>query len=143
MREPLAPPHGDAPHVDPPSRFFFCRYNRCSFFGPRGQPVPAPRARERRLPGGARAGSTAAAAQPARDVRHPFPVSAPARRTPRRAMQSHTISPSAGSFVMRRIGAFVAATWLAAAILYLGRHSVPMIALSGVVALAGFDLAKP
>ncbi|HTH58805.1 MAG TPA: hypothetical protein VL689_01465 [Paraburkholderia sp.] len=44
---------------------------------------------------------------------------------------------------MRRIGAFVAALWAAALILYLGRHSVPMIALSGVVALAGFDLAKP
>jgi hypothetical protein len=44
---------------------------------------------------------------------------------------------------MLRIGIFVAATWAAAAILYFGRHSVPMIALSGVVALAGFDLAKP
>lgn len=44
---------------------------------------------------------------------------------------------------MQRIGAFVAATWVAAVILYFGRHSVPMIALSGVVVLAGFDLAKP
>jgi len=44
---------------------------------------------------------------------------------------------------MRRIGVFVAASWLAAAMLYFGRHSVPMIALSGVVALAGFDLSKP
>ena len=44
---------------------------------------------------------------------------------------------------MRRIGAFVAASWLAAAVLYLGRHSVPMIALSGIVVLAGFDLSKP
>lgn len=44
---------------------------------------------------------------------------------------------------MRRIGAFFISSWLAAAILLLGRHSVPMIALSGVVAFAGFDLFRP
>jgi hypothetical protein len=44
---------------------------------------------------------------------------------------------------MKQIGAFFAASWAAAAMLYLGRHSVPMIALSGVVALAGFDLFRP
>ncbi|AIO69002.1 hypothetical protein DM82_5980 [Burkholderia oklahomensis] len=45
--------------------------------------------------------------------------------------------------IMKRIGAFFIATWSAAAILYLGRHSVPMIAMSGVVALASFDLFRP
>lgn len=44
---------------------------------------------------------------------------------------------------MQRIGAFFISSWLAAAILLLGRHSVPMIALSGVVAFAGFDLFRP
>ncbi|WP_122887593.1 hypothetical protein [Burkholderia pseudomallei] len=44
---------------------------------------------------------------------------------------------------MKRIGAFFIATWIAAALLYLGRHSVPMIAMSGVVAFAGFDLLRP
>ena len=47
------------------------------------------------------------------------------------------------SFIMRRMGAFFISTWLAAAILFLGRHSVPMIALSGVVAFAGLDLFRP
>ncbi|WP_270957390.1 hypothetical protein [Burkholderia pseudomallei] len=45
--------------------------------------------------------------------------------------------------IMKRIGAFFIATWTAAALLYLGRHSVPMIAMSGVVAFAGFDLLRP
>jgi hypothetical protein len=49
----------------------------------------------------------------------------------------------AGSFIMRRMGAFFISTWLAAAILFLGRHSVPMIALSGVVAFAGLDIFRP
>jgi MFS superfamily sulfate permease-like transporter len=44
---------------------------------------------------------------------------------------------------MRRIGAFFVSTWLAAAILFLGRHSVPMMALSGVVVFAGLDLFRP
>lgn len=44
---------------------------------------------------------------------------------------------------MRRMVAFFASTWLAAAILYLGRHSVPMMALSGVVVFAGLDLFRP
>lgn len=44
---------------------------------------------------------------------------------------------------MWRVGAFVAASCAAAAMLYPGRHSVPIIALSGVLVLAGFDLAKP
>ncbi|WP_233871584.1 hypothetical protein [Paraburkholderia adhaesiva] len=46
-------------------------------------------------------------------------------------------------FIMRRIGAFCLSTWLAAAILFLGRHSVPMIAVSGVVAFAGLDIFRP
>jgi MFS superfamily sulfate permease-like transporter len=44
---------------------------------------------------------------------------------------------------MRRMGAFFVASWLAAAVLFLGRHSVPMIALSGVIVFAGFDLFRP
>jgi MFS superfamily sulfate permease-like transporter len=44
---------------------------------------------------------------------------------------------------MRRIAAFFVSTWLAAAILYLGRHSVPLMALSGVVVFAGLDLFRP
>ena len=44
---------------------------------------------------------------------------------------------------MARIGAFCVASWLAAAILYFGQHSVAMIALSGVVAFGGFDLLRP
>lgn len=45
--------------------------------------------------------------------------------------------------VMKRIGAFFIASWSAAAMLYLGRHSVPMIAMSGIVVFAGFDLLRP
>jgi hypothetical protein len=45
--------------------------------------------------------------------------------------------------VMARIGAFCAASWLAAAILYFGQHSPAIIALSGVVVLGGFDLLRP
>lgn len=44
---------------------------------------------------------------------------------------------------MRSMGAFFISTWLAAAILFLGRHSVPMMALSGVVVFAGLDLFRP
>jgi MFS superfamily sulfate permease-like transporter len=44
---------------------------------------------------------------------------------------------------MRSIGAFCISTWLAAAVLVLGRHSVPMIALSGVIVFAGLDLFRP
>ncbi|MFX1736163.1 hypothetical protein PXJ20_05990 [Paraburkholderia sp. A1RI_3L] len=44
---------------------------------------------------------------------------------------------------MKRIGAFFVASWLAAATLYLGRHSVPFMALSGVIVFAGLDLLRP
>ncbi|AOK02705.1 hypothetical protein QZM46_26345 [Burkholderia vietnamiensis] len=44
---------------------------------------------------------------------------------------------------MARIGAFCLTTWLAAAILYFGQHSLAMIALSGVVVFGGFDLLRP
>lgn len=44
---------------------------------------------------------------------------------------------------MRRMGAFFVSTWLAAAMLFLGRHSVPMMALSGVLVFAGLDLFRP
>lgn len=47
------------------------------------------------------------------------------------------------TFAMARIGAFCAASWLAAAVLYFGRHSVALMVLSGVVALGGFDLFRP
>ena len=44
---------------------------------------------------------------------------------------------------MNRMSAFFAASWLAAALLYFGQHSVPLTALAGVVLLAGFDLFRP
>ncbi|WP_345815351.1 hypothetical protein AAGS40_23525 [Paraburkholderia sp. PREW-6R] len=44
---------------------------------------------------------------------------------------------------MKRIAAFSATTWSAAALLYFGQHSVALIVMSGVVALAGFDLLRP
>ncbi|WP_199272382.1 hypothetical protein [Paraburkholderia acidisoli] len=44
---------------------------------------------------------------------------------------------------MRRIVAFCVSTWLAAAILLIGRHSVPLMALSGVIVFAGLDLFRP
>ncbi|MBC8742165.1 hypothetical protein F6X40_37215 [Paraburkholderia sp. UCT31] len=44
---------------------------------------------------------------------------------------------------MKRIAAFAVTCWSAAGLLYLGQHSVAMIALSGVVAFAGFDLLRP
>ncbi|WP_262414852.1 hypothetical protein [Paraburkholderia sp. UCT2] len=44
---------------------------------------------------------------------------------------------------MRRIAAFAVTCWSAAGLLYLGQHSVALIALSGVVAFAGFDLLRP
>jgi len=44
---------------------------------------------------------------------------------------------------MKRIAAFAASCWSAAGLLYFGQHSVALIALSGVVALAGFDLFRP
>lgn len=47
------------------------------------------------------------------------------------------------TFAMARIGAFCAASWSAAAVLYFGRHSVALIVLSGVVALGGYDLFRP
>jgi len=44
---------------------------------------------------------------------------------------------------MVRIGAFFASSWLAAGALYLGRHSVGLIAVSAVLVFAGFDLFGP
>ncbi|MBB5508199.1 hypothetical protein [Paraburkholderia atlantica] len=44
---------------------------------------------------------------------------------------------------MKRIGAFAITCWSAAGLLYVGQHSVALIALSGVVAFAGFDLLRP
>lgn len=44
---------------------------------------------------------------------------------------------------MKQIAAFAAATWSAAGLLYFGQHSVALIAVSGVVVLAGFDLLRP
>lgn len=43
----------------------------------------------------------------------------------------------------KRFYLFCGATWVAAAILILGNGSMAMDALSGVVALAGFDLLRP
>jgi MFS superfamily sulfate permease-like transporter len=44
---------------------------------------------------------------------------------------------------MRSIGAFCISTWLAAVVLFLGRHSVPLMAVSGVIVFAGLDLFRP
>ncbi|MGF6288222.1 hypothetical protein [Paraburkholderia youngii] len=44
---------------------------------------------------------------------------------------------------MKHIAAFAATCWSAAGLLYVGQHSVALIALSGVVAFAGFDLLRP
>ncbi len=44
---------------------------------------------------------------------------------------------------MKRLATLCLATWSAAALLYFGRHSVAFIVLSGVLALAGFDLVQP
>lgn len=44
---------------------------------------------------------------------------------------------------MNRMSAFFGASWLAAALLYFGQHSLPLMALAGVVLLAGFDLSRP
>jgi hypothetical protein len=44
---------------------------------------------------------------------------------------------------MKRIAVFALTSWLAAGLLYVGQHSVALIAVSGVVALAGFDLLRP
>ncbi|AJW46879.1 MULTISPECIES: hypothetical protein [Ralstonia] len=44
---------------------------------------------------------------------------------------------------MNRMGAFFAASWLAAALLYFGQHSLASMALAGIVLLAGFDLLRP
>lgn len=51
--------------------------------------------------------------------------------------------PAGSRYATLRIGAFFIATWASAAVLYFGRHSVALIALSGVVALGGFDLFRP
>lgn len=44
---------------------------------------------------------------------------------------------------MKRIAAFSLTSWSAAGLLYFGQHSAALIVLSGVVALAGFDLLRP
>ncbi|CAG2135121.1 hypothetical protein LMG26411_01077 [Cupriavidus numazuensis] len=45
--------------------------------------------------------------------------------------------------IMKRFLAFSLVAWLAAAVLIFGRDSPAMIALSGVVALAGLDIFQP
>lgn len=45
--------------------------------------------------------------------------------------------------IMKRLAALCLAAWSAAALLYFGRHSTAFIVLSGVLALAGFDLLRP
>ncbi|RAS20631.1 hypothetical protein [Paraburkholderia bryophila] len=44
---------------------------------------------------------------------------------------------------MKHIAAFALTSWSAAGLLYFGQHSVAMIVVSGVVALAGYDLFRP
>jgi hypothetical protein len=57
--------------------------------------------------------------------------------------RDRVIGKARDTFALARIGAFCAASWSAAAVLYFGRHSVALIVLSGVVALGGFDLFRP
>lgn len=52
-------------------------------------------------------------------------------------------SPQFYRRIMKRFLAFSLVAWLAAALLILGRDSASMIALSGVVALAGLDIFQP
>lgn len=65
----------------------------------------------------------------------------PAARRARR--EGGPAAPGGGRMTALRIGAFFAASWLAAAVLYFGRHSVALIVLSGVVALGGLDVMRP
>jgi hypothetical protein len=44
---------------------------------------------------------------------------------------------------MKQIAAFALTSWSAAGLLYFGQHSVALIVVAGVVALAGFDLLHP
>ncbi|MEC5409744.1 hypothetical protein VOM14_29850 [Paraburkholderia sp. MPAMCS5] len=44
---------------------------------------------------------------------------------------------------MRRVAVFTLASWSAAALLYFGQHSVALIAVTGVIVLASFDLLRP
>ncbi len=44
---------------------------------------------------------------------------------------------------MKRFAALCLAAWTSAALLYFGRHSAALIVLSGVLALAAFDLLRP
>jgi hypothetical protein len=44
---------------------------------------------------------------------------------------------------MKHIAFFSLATWSAAALLYVGQHSVSLIVLSGVIVLGGYDLLRP
>ncbi|MGY6124441.1 hypothetical protein ACW9YV_02820 [Paraburkholderia strydomiana] len=44
---------------------------------------------------------------------------------------------------MKKLAAFTFASWSAAALLYFGQHSVALIAVTGVLVLASFDLLRP
>jgi hypothetical protein len=79
-----------------------------------------------------------------------MPSGAVDARAPRPHRHDDAPTPARTRFIthfeeltMARIGAFCLTTWLAAAILYFGQHSVAMIALSGVVVFGGFDLLRP
>jgi len=85
--------------------------------------------------------STRSTACPARPIRNAkFRPRIPAIRRTGKIQDFH---PGFKEHTMARIGAFCVASWLAAAILYFGQHSVAMIALSGMVAFGGFDLLRP
>lgn len=65
----------------------------------------------------------------------------PSARSERR--RGGPAAPGGGRLAALRIGAFFAVSWLAAAVLYFGRHSVALIVVSGVVALGGLDVMRP
>ncbi|WP_261547416.1 hypothetical protein [Burkholderia multivorans] len=94
-----------------------------------------------------RAAQRAPSPRPHRSPRCSSPRHPPIRATHQAAGPAPAIARSTDSRfeepTMARIGAFCITTWLAAAILYFGQHSVAMIALSGVVVFGGFDLLRP
>lgn len=77
-------------------------------------------------------------------TRGPLQQSGWSRSADRTERRSEVQAAAGGSrFAALRIAAFFAATWGSAAVLYFGRHSIAYMALSGVVALGGFDLFRP
>jgi len=67
----------------------------------------------------------------------------PVAVAPQPGWQAHSQRPLSRQIMNKRLLLFCAATWTAAAILILGHNSAAFDALSGVIALASFDLLRP